>query len=133
MVWNKEKKKQLAIAACVLLFGSTLLGIGLGILYWGEENGWLFDGFNWLQENAFWGRIIVAIIFIPTNFPFIVGYALLTLASGFLFGFWWGLLTVVVGNQLGILSVYIVVNLFLKKKTEKVIISFFLPHEFEYS
>lgn len=126
MAWDRAKKKKVAIAIGVVLLGITMLSVGFAILYWGESSGWLFDIFDWLQLHDNWGKLIVALVFIPTNFPFVVGYAILTLAAGFLFGFWWGMVTVIIGNQLGIFAVFTVVNLFFKKSTENVICIYFL-------
>ena len=118
--YQKWKRATVLKYAGLLTFGFGIMGLGLAVLWWGSSEGWLLDFFRWLKGAGMKGRLIVALIMIPTNFPFIVGYAMITLASGFLFGFWWGLFTVVVGAQLGILAVNLVVRNFLKERTEQV-------------
>ena len=102
------------IVCSVILFG------GLGLLYWAEEQGYITAWFEWLQSIGIYGNLIIALVFVPTSFPLIPGYAILTVACGFLFGFKMGVVTVIVGSQLGILAVYLVVKFLLKKRTERV-------------
>ena len=115
--WNLKKVFRNLV---LLTLALGLLAGGTVFLWQSEKDGWLFDFFLWLKGLGKWGCLILCLVMVVSSFPFVVGYALLTLASGYLFGFMWGLVTVVAGSQLGFLSVYVIVNLFFKKRTEKV-------------
>lgn len=120
---NKRIKNGI-IALAVIVVAGLILGTGIGILYWGESTGWLQNGIQDLEGMGYVANIIIIIIFIPTSFPLIPGYALLPIVSGYLFKFWLGLGTTIIGSQLGFLAVYLVVNFLLRKRTEEVTIFF---------
>ncbi|KAL6076595.1 hypothetical protein QOT17_002717 [Balamuthia mandrillaris] len=59
------------------------------------------------HENAIvaklgiWGRVIFVVAFVVVAFPFVTGYVVLALGSGFLYGIWQATLIMVVGANIG--------------------------------
>lgn len=75
----------------------------------------LFVFLNWLQEAPIWETLIVfVILFTVLAFPVALGYLVLNVAAGYLYGFWWGMLVVVVSVTLGFSVAFHVCRLFLR-------------------
>ena len=75
----------------------------------------LFVFLNWLQEAPIWETLIVfVLLFTVLAFPVALGYLVLNVAAGYLYGFWWGMLVVVVSVTLGFSVAFHVCRLFLR-------------------
>jgi MFS family permease len=110
-----RKKVKYALISFAFLFVAVIcFAIGSLILWWGQSTGWLLSAFEWLQSIGYWANVVIIILYTPTSFPLIMGYALLPILSGFLFGFWLGM------------AVYIFVNYLFRGRTEKVSFSLFV-------
>ena len=111
----------LIVIALVLCFG-----VGSAVLYWLTITGYLEDFLDWIGEIGYWGNLVMVGCLLIINLPMTAGYGSLMLASGFLFKFWAGLLTVVVGCQLGVFLVGSFIRIpFFKRKAHSVSFSFF--------
>lgn len=57
---------------------------------------------NWLQVAPIWETLIVfVVLFTVLAFPIALGYLVLNVAAGYLYGFWWGMLVVIVSVAFG--------------------------------
>lgn len=75
----------------------------------------LYEFLNWLQEAPLWETLVVfVILFTVLAFPVALGYLVLNVAAGYLYGFWWGMLVVVVSVMLGFSVAFHVCRLFLR-------------------
>ena len=75
----------------------------------------LYEFLNWLQEAPLWETLTVfVLLFTVLAFPVALGYLVLNVAAGYLYGFWWGMLVVVVSVMLGFSVAFHVCRLFLR-------------------
>jgi uncharacterized membrane protein YdjX (TVP38/TMEM64 family) len=61
--------------------------------------------------TGYWGNFVMIIVIILVNFPFFAGYGSLMMASGFLFGWIEGVITVIIGCQIGIVLMLILIRI----------------------
>lgn len=75
----------------------------------------LFQFLNWLQEAPIWETLVVfVILFTVMAFPIALGYLVLNVAAGYLYGFWWGILVVMVSVLIGFSIAFHVCRLFFR-------------------
>lgn len=95
-----------------------LAGLGLWIL---TTTGALQYFLDWIGRIGRWGNLIMILLIILVQFPFMVGYGSMMLISGFLFGFKGGLATLVIGCQLGLIFVGACSRYFFREKSQEYI------------
>lgn len=75
----------------------------------------LFDFLNWLQEAPLYETLIVFfILFTIVAFPIAFGYLILNVAAGYVYGFWWGMLVVILSVAMGFTISFFVCRTFLR-------------------
>jgi len=57
--------------------------------------------FEFVKELGFWGNLIMLALYVIVSLPIAVGYTVLTLASGFMYGWLFGTITTFVGIAIG--------------------------------
>lgn len=87
----------------------TIVFLLLGIAYFGRDYAKLL--LMWIERQNPWIVFaIVMLLFTLVSFPLAVGYLVLMISSGYLFGFLKGLLTVILGANLGIFIAHTVIT-----------------------
>lgn len=88
--WYLSYLVPISLLALVLLVGYLTRNYAKALLFWIEtQNSWLIF-------------VIFLALFTLVSFPIVVGYLVLLITAGYLFGFWRGWLTVILGANMGI-------------------------------
>lgn len=88
--WYLSYLVPISLVALVLLVGYLTRNYAKALLFWIEtQNSWLIF-------------VIFLALFTLVSFPIVVGYLVLLITAGYLFGFWRGWLTVILGANMGI-------------------------------
>ncbi|XP_055903034.1 transmembrane protein 64 [Eupeodes corollae] len=88
--WYLSYLVPLAIVCALVIVAYLMRDYARELLYWVEtQNSWVVFG-------------IFMCLFVLVSFPIVVGYFVLMISSGYLFGFIKGLLTVILGANIGI-------------------------------
>jgi uncharacterized membrane protein YdjX (TVP38/TMEM64 family) len=65
---------------------------------------------KWIGSLGIWGHAMLVAFFIPVCYPWALGYGVVALCCGFLYGYLWGWITVIVGTNLGNFIVFCTVR-----------------------
>eukprot|EP00126_Sphaerothecum_destruens_P009030 Sdes_comp20409_c0_seq1m14436 len=93
---------QFCRALLVAIFLGVLGGLFLGVVLSGQIPVIL----RWIGQTGVFGNLFMMFLFTVLAFPFAFGYTPLALAAGFLWGVFWGTVTISVGSFLGCSLVY---------------------------
>ena len=103
---NKSGK---AFALCVVLFVVGILVV-LSFTLWLLLSGEIIELYDTVNEYRGLGGLMFGMIFAIANLPFMVGYGILLMINGLIFGFWWGMLIAVIGSFCGWFPSFILVR-----------------------
>lgn len=88
--WYLSYLVPISLLALILIVGYLTRNYAKALLFWIEtQNSWLIF-------------VIFMALFTLVSFPIVVGYLVLLITAGYLFGFWRGWLTVILGANMGI-------------------------------
>ena len=118
---TKEQLKYIVYGILIIIGISLLLGIVSLFIYILNYYGYIEKFLEWIASIGFYGNLVMILCILVVNFPFMVGYGTLMFASGFLFKFKYGLLTVVVGCQIGVLIVGLLIRIkYIRERSQQV-------------
>ena len=106
---EKKGKALVYTILCIGTFAIAIIGL-IALLLWLLLSGEIVTVYDWIDGLGFWAYIIFGFLFAIVNLPVMVGYGLLLLLSGLLFGFWWGMLTAIVGSFFGWMPSFIIIR-----------------------
>jgi len=72
---------------------------------------------NWISTLSWFGNILLVLLYIVISLPFAIGYAVLSLSCGLIYGLWIGWLTIVIGACAGFTASFLLCRKFLRDWT----------------
>jgi len=104
------------IRLCMLIL---VLGALAALLTFFAHKAWVANAILWVESLGIYGYVVFVLIFIVISMPFGVGYMLICLACGFLYGIALGVLTIFIGCGLGAAASYFVCQRFMRQWIER--------------
>eukprot|EP01102_Stenamoeba_stenopodia_P003223 TRINITY_DN13159_c0_g1_i1.p1 TRINITY_DN13159_c0_g1~~TRINITY_DN13159_c0_g1_i1.p1 ORF type:complete len:345 (+),score=68.87 TRINITY_DN13159_c0_g1_i1:276-1310(+) len=95
--WIKHKNTIVNILWFLALIG-VMIVVGVTVLYFFKDD--IIAALKWIDRQGFWGNIILCILLAISGIPPMPFYGILLLSCAFLYR-WWGLLTMMVGANIG--------------------------------
>lgn len=114
-----KKKAVCAGVLAVLAMGVVFFAV-LGVLSWAISSGKVTAFSEWVERVGFWGNLVIGAVLALLNVPPLVGYVLAIMLCGYLYGFWFGLLTVIIGSFFGWFGCFLAVRKLFYHRAEKV-------------
>lgn len=114
----ENRKKTVLLSACfVMIMFLIVIAIFVTFVWLLVSQNEIID---WIQDLGFWGNVIFGAIIAILNLPFMIGYAFALMICGFLYGFWRGLLTAILGSFCGWFPTFLVIRYSLYDKASRV-------------
>ena len=110
----KTKKDIIKLVVIILIIAALMGGI-----YALVKSGAMVAFLHWVESIGPWGPVVIAISIILASFPVVFVFAILELASGFLFGAILGIPLVLVSGTLGAMLSFTIFRKFFRKIVEK--------------
>ena len=107
---NKNSKFKYIKYGLLILICGILILTALLTLYYLNKKGYIYDFLEWIGEIGYYGNLVMILCIVIVNVPFMIGYGSLMFASGFLFKFKVGLITIVIGCQIGVLLIGLLIR-----------------------
>ncbi|KNC50543.1 SNARE associated Golgi protein [Thecamonas trahens ATCC 50062] len=89
-------KVDVAVAVGVAMALGGMVAVGATVYY-----GLLTPYLEWIAALGLWGNALMVVSFVPVSVPFVMGYTPLTLATGYIYGIYGGIVTSQIGALLG--------------------------------
>ena len=125
---NKRKSILITGGFCLIMV-AIFIGI-VAVLAWLQVSGQLVTFYHWMTNIGPVGYIIIGAILFIQNYPFVMGYILIVMLAGLLYGFFTGLILVLLASSLGWFSCFILLRYFIYEKSVAVIFLIFFPFYF---
>ena len=96
----------------------AIIGIAAGVLLLLPVGDYVKALLGWVRGLGMWGPVALAILYVPATIFFLPG-SLLTLAAGFLFGVFRGLITASIASMLGAAAAFLIGRFLLRDWIQK--------------
>ena len=115
-----NRKKAIAVGILAVLAMGVVFFAVVAVLSWMISSGELTSFSVWVEKLGVWGNVIIGLVLAILNIPPLVGYILVIMLCGYLYGFWWGLLTVILGSAVGWFLTFLAIRKLFYARAEKV-------------